>query len=1835
MRFFLRLFLFFSGLVLYFNANASHMMGADISYECLGNNQYRITLNIYRDCSGITMDADYEVTIESASCGAVQTLNLAQTGATGLEVSPLCPAQLSQSTCNGGTLPGVQQYTYQGVVTLNQQCSDWIISTTDFGMCCRNSTITNLTNPDFEDLHVRALLNNTNGQCNNAPVFTTLPVPYICNGQVINYNHGTVDLDGDSLYYILANPLTSNGATIGYNGGLSPTGPLNTLGQFQFDDATGQMTFTPAGQQVAVIAVIVEEYRNGVLIGSVMRDIQVVVLNCNNNLPTSTPLPQNVSGGTLVNNRIEVCPGQTVSFQFTATDPNPTDILTVTDNASVAAPGSTISYTGTGNSVTGTFTWTPSAANTGTNVVTVTVEDNACPTIGTNSFSYTIEVLQGTTAGPDVVYCSNAGPIQLNAIGGSQFTWTPAAGLSCTNCPNPLATPSVTTTYIVQSNLSSLCKNRDTITITVAPNFAIEAGTDATICLNAIHQINATLGQNGAPYTIEWLPATGLSANNILNPVASPLTSTTYVLSATSAQGCTLRDSLRVNISGVAPSITAFAEPDTVCPGANTVLNFSVLPRQCGLAASPCINGNTPITVGTGTTTTTNGTPYDGFWHDGRVQMLFRATELTALGMTAGTINTISWNIATKGSTIPYNNFTIKMGCTSLTALTANYTPNLVTVLSPTTYTTVTGWNLHNLTTGYEWDGVSNLIIEICYDNTDYTQADAVQHTVTAFNSVIYRNVDNSAGCNLTAPTVTTERPNTRFGFCSPTLNNATITWSAPSTALVQSPNAQQTSAQVLGTTTFIVDVSQGACAGQGFVTVVADTTIQLTAGPDTALCSPASIQLFANAVGTPGPIALTCGANGRTCSAANATTYTVGTNGGVTTSTSPFRGQEQEGRLQILLRSSELNAAGITRGIIRSIQFNVATKNSSVAFNQFTVRMGCTNQTTLSNTFLSGLTQVFNPKPINTIAGWNSFALDNTYDWDGLSNLVIEICFTNTGNNNNDIIAYTQTTYNSVVSDAQSFVFTGGCNLNVAPQTSSFRPDIRMAICPPPPGQFSYTWTPSAGLSGSNISNPVFSGTSTSAYLVTVSDGTCFATDSVTIEYYNGYQTNIAGNNVGCNGANNGNLTSSPSGGVSPYDFSWSTGQNTTAALTDTVFNLGAGTYFLTVTDANGCTQIDTFILTVPPPLVLDVQSQNVTCFGYNNGSVLATTTGGTPPYNYLWSNGFTTDIIDSIGGGNYIVTVTDASGCVETDSAIVIEPDGIVFNSSSTTVSCFQGSDGTATVNIISGGTPPFTINWPEYFQTSTSQNSTVNNIPAGFVTFEIIDDSSCIQTDSVFVSERDSFVITAFVLQDASCYNTADGIATANVAGDTLNYTFSWITAPIVNNALAGSRPQGINEVQVTDTAGCTQSVQVVIGSPAQIELLGNFTSPTCYNGNNGSANVSILSGGVAPFSYLWSTGDTNSLVTNITSGEYFVTVTDANGCFEFDTVTLLNPDSFVISSIIKDVDCFGEANGVITIIANGGTEPYVFTWYNEAQQEITGNGNQITVSSGNYSVMITDAQLCSETISSLIVNEPSLLQLNYSTSNETCVGANDGTVTVSGINGTPPYFYTLYGISSTIPIDSGVSVGSFTGLSPDSYIVQVNDSNGCMIDSSLIIEVGSAVNVSFNPDSLQIRLGEETSLIPIFVPEDTTGYSFLWSPSTDLSCSECSSPIASPVVTTVYELTVVSNDGCSASANIIVGVDNNLILFVPNAFTPNNDGVNDLLQVFGISVKTVNFNVFNRWGEKVYGIETSDLSQGWDGTYLGKPLPPSVFTYYLDATFEDGQTKQLKGSVTLIR
>jgi hypothetical protein len=377
----------------------------------------------------------------------------------------MCPGALS--TCNGGSLPGVQAYVYQGTVTLQPNCGVYSFT---YEECCRNPS-NNIVNATSQGFGVTSTLNSNAATCNSAPQFTSLPVPYFCVNQQVNYSHGAIDVDGDSLVYSLVNPLNDVGGTVPFVGGFTATNPLPTAGGFGFDSQTGQMTFTPTTQGVYVVDVLVSEYRNGVLIGTTMRDIQIVIINCSNASPlvNNCLTPQNVSGGVIVDcNSLGVCPGQNVTFTLGARDPNGQPI-TVTSNIAQSIPGASLTtvQAGSPDTVTVTFNWTPAGNDTGFRYFTIQFEDNACPIPGLQIYTYDISVLDGTDAGPDRFYCTGGGPVSINVFGGNTFTWTPTTDIISTNANGSViqVTPSATTIYIVESDLQGGCKNRDTVTV--------------------------------------------------------------------------------------------------------------------------------------------------------------------------------------------------------------------------------------------------------------------------------------------------------------------------------------------------------------------------------------------------------------------------------------------------------------------------------------------------------------------------------------------------------------------------------------------------------------------------------------------------------------------------------------------------------------------------------------------------------------------------------------------------------------------------------------------------------------------------------------------------------------------------------------------------------------------------------------------------------------------------------------------------------------------------------------------------------------------------------------------------------------------------------------------------------------------------------------------------------------------------------------------------------------------------------------------------------------------------------------------------------------------------
>ena len=551
---------------------ASHMEGADFRFRCLGGNQYEITLSFYRDCAGIDSDLSSFINIASASCG--QNLSMTANRISVVEVSPLCASQLPQSSCNGGTLPGVQLVTYVGTITLPMACNDWIVS---YSSCCRNSSITNISNPGSANMYVEGRINNLTVSCNNSPDFTTPPVPYICSGVPFSYNHGVVDPEGDSLRYTMIAPLNAAGTPLIYNAGYTINNPMNMTGVLTFDPATGQMTFTPNGPQIVAVAVRVDEYRNGVLIGSVVRDMQIVVINCSNNPPVANT-PTAVSGATLNGNTFSTCPGRNVSFNITATDLNATDILTAVSTITANLPGAIVTTTGS-NPINLSVNWTVPAVPLSSYNFTITFQDNACPIRGTQTVGYLI------LTGPQIpITASNNSvcpgtPVTLTASTATNYLWSTGQ-----TTQSITVTPMAQTVYTVNGQVLG-CNAAGSVTITMASSLplAINANPGTSICAGQSVTLTAAAATN-----YSW--STGATTQSI---TVSPSTTTAYNVNG-SIGTCPASGTITITTGSVSGSGV------TVCQGGSGTISSSSL---CPIIPGASVAQGATFNSGTLTTT--------------------------------------------------------------------------------------------------------------------------------------------------------------------------------------------------------------------------------------------------------------------------------------------------------------------------------------------------------------------------------------------------------------------------------------------------------------------------------------------------------------------------------------------------------------------------------------------------------------------------------------------------------------------------------------------------------------------------------------------------------------------------------------------------------------------------------------------------------------------------------------------------------------------------------------------------------------------------------------------------------------------------------------------------------------------------------------------------------------------------------------------------------------------------------------------------------------------------------------------------------------------------------
>ncbi len=416
----------------------------------------------------------------------------------------------------------------------------------------------------------------------------------------------------------------------------------------------------------------------------------------------------------------------------------------------------------------------------------------------------------------------------------------------------------------------------------------------------------------------------------------------------------------------------------------------------------------------------------------------------------------------------------------------------------------------------------------------------------------------------------------------------------------------------------------------------------------------------------------------------------------------------------------------------------------------------------------------------------------------------------------------------------------------------------------------------------------------------------------------------------------------------------------------------------------------------------------------------------------------------------------------------------------------------------------------------------------------------------------------------------------------------------------------------------------------------------TPALCFGEASGQLDF-ILTEGTPPFSYTWTQLGTNTTgsgtvnnvnesvnISGLLAGTYSFAFSDAQGndlvlIEEITQATQITAELTTLDFNGFNVSCFEESDGGLKVAASGGVSPYNYFWS-------TGENNTSsinTLSAGNYTLTITDNQGCKVVLGETLT-EPNPLEVNALFTDPNCEGLETGVLEVIGVNGgTAPYLFDQTG--------SGfVSEQVFENLPEGTYTLTVEDANGCKTDTTAIL-MSSTIPMVDLGDDLQIVLGDA---ITLEVESNISLENLLWSSTGELSCTDCPNPSVQPFTTTTYSVQLVSEDGCVVGDEVTVNVENRRRVVIPNAFTPNQDGVNDDFTIFGgPEVSTIrSLQVFSRWGEKVFAqsdFQPNEGRLGWDGFYKFRPAQNGVYVWWAEVEFIDGEVLIYQGNVTLLR
>ncbi len=639
-----------------------------------------------------------------------------------------------------------------------------------------------------------------------------------------------------------------------------------------------------------------------------------------------------------------------------------------------------------------------------------------------------------------------------------------------------------------------------------------------------------------------------------------------------------------------------------------------------------------------------------------------------------------------------------------------------------------------------------------------------------------------------------------------------------------------------------------------------------------------------------------------------------------------------------------------------------------------------------------------------------------------------------NSGSTAQDISSATAGNYSIVITDNKGcsvssiYSISEPGNINISPTISNVlcnsgsNGSINISISG---GQTPYTFSWSNGVTSKNTS-----ALTAGSYSLAVTDQNGSTRSvSYTVSQPNAIGQSGSIKNISCFGGNNGEIDATASGGTSPYNYSWNNGATTKNAL-----SLTSGTYTLTITDFNSCSITASFTTTQPTAALSQTNTiTNVPCYGASSSAIAITTSGGTSPYTYSWSNGALTTNVASLTAGSYNLSITDKNACMLSGSFTITQPASTMSlsNVTSTNILCNGGNNGSISITP-AGGLSPYSYSWNNG-QSSSSNSS----LTTGSYTVTVTDQNACTSSYSLTVTQPSVALIIAATTSTISCNGGNNASINLNSNGGTLPYTYSWSIGATSQNI--SSLSAATYSVTLTDVNGCTKSSSYNITQPSLLSESAVVTDVAVNGENTGAINLTI-SGGSFPYTYSWSNANTNQDISSVSAGTYDIIITDTKGCNRTASYTITEPGSINITPVITHVLCNGASNGAISISAAGGATPYTFKWSTNATTQ-----NVSSLSAGAYIVTVNDNDGVVK-ISNFIISQSAVIAATSSISNVTCKGGSNGSISVTASGGTSPYTY-QWSVSSTANPLSDISAGSF--------IITITDSKACNFSASYTV------------------------------------------------------------------------------------------------------------------------------------------------------------------------------------